>query len=105
MISIHRSVTCRVDIVIDGTATRVAYQTWYSPYNYNPKTITANWSNVVTDVTSGTYDVYYKIYFYARAWENNITTSQSATNLNVASTFVPDGEVAAGDVKWIATGE
>jgi len=97
--------TIQVDIVIDGTATQVAHQTWYSPYNYNPKTITANWSNVVTDVTSGTYDVYYKIYFYARAWENNITTSQSATNLNVASTFVPDGEVAAGDVKWIATGE
>ena len=91
--------------VVDGDSTQIATKTWTSLYNTDPYTLISDWSNEVIDVTSGVHDVYFTANFYALAWENSITTNQLLENLNVGYTFTPDGQAAAGEIKWIATGE
>ena len=90
---------------VDGTPTLCGSATWENLYGPLSYAISAAWSNIVIDVPSAVHNTYFVAYYYAKAWTDTVDTAFSMTNLNCSYTFVPSGQGAAGDVKWIATGE
>mgnify|MGYP003970431863 CR=1 FL=1 len=82
----------------------------YKDYTISSTTTsrTLSFSNVVITVSSGVHSFrFYAVHtHHPHGWDEMfVTWARSLTNLSASYTFTPDAQGAAGDVKWIATGE